>query len=82
MGLFGNSLDKWLKSASDEELDAGYEEKRQEWIKTGFNGNGERSPEMEKINKEINKRSAEKWKNNPNRDPNFHWSDKGRWGDD
>ena len=71
MGLFGNSFDKWIKSATDEELDSGYEKERQKWLKTGCkNKHSVLSPEMEKINNEMNKRSAEKRKKEPGYNPN------------
>lgn len=74
----------WLESASDDELYEGYEERRQEWARTGFGGDGEKTPEMNRIDKEISRRSAEKWENNPHRntDPNFRWSDANRWDND
>lgn len=66
MGLFGNSLDKWIQSATDEELDSGYEKERQKWLKNGCNDKRYvRSPEMEKIDREICKRAAEKRKKDP-----------------
>ena len=77
---FGN----WLETASNDELSDGYEERRQEWIRTGFGGNGEKTPEMNRIDKEMSRRSAEKWKNDPrrNNDPNYHWTDVNRWDKD
>ncbi|MBD5493298.1 MAG: hypothetical protein HDR12_02655 [Lachnospiraceae bacterium] len=76
-----DDLENWLKIASDEELADEYEKRRQQWMKDGFGGNGERTPEMEKIDKEISRRAAEKWENDPRRntDPNFRWTDKNRW---
>ena len=76
--------DNWLETASDDELDNKYQEKRQEWMKNGFGGNGEKTPEMEKINEEMNRRTAEKWKNDPRRntDPNYRRSDANRWDKD
>lgn len=88
MGLFGNlfrnSFDSWLEKASDIELSEGYEERRQEWANTGFGGNGEKTPEMKKIDGEMRKRMAEKWENDPrrNRDPNYRWTDANRWDRD
>ena len=88
MGLFGRSkkdgIDKWLSSATDQELDDGYEERRQQWIKDGFGGNGEKTPEMKKIDSEMSKRAAEKWEKDPRRntDPNFRWTDANRWDKD
>lgn len=74
----------WLESASDDELSDGYEQRRQEWARTGFGGNGEKTPEMKRINNEISRRSAEKWEKDPRRstDPNFRWTDANRWDRD
>lgn len=85
MGLFKsllkNSFDSWLENASDSELSDGYEKRRQDWVNSGFGGNGEPTQEMKKINKEMSKRSSEKWEKDPNRntDPNFRWTDSNRW---
>ena len=74
----------WLESASDDELSDGYEQRRQEWMKTGFGVDGEKTPEMKQINREMSRRSAEKWENDPNRnrDPYFRWTDANRWDKD
>lgn len=74
----------WLESASDDELDDGYEQRRQEWAKNGYGGNGEKTTEMKRIDNEISRRSAEKWENDPRRntDPNFRWTDANRWDKD
>ena len=79
-----DEFDSWLESASDDELSDEYEQKRQEWMKTGYGGNGEKTFEMKQINHEMSRRSAEKWENNPNRnrDPNFRWTDANRWDKD
>ena len=79
-----NSLDSWLTSASDEELSTAYETRRKEWASTGFGGDGEKTPEMKKIDKEMSRRSAEKWKSDPrrNKDPNYRWTDANRWDKD
>lgn len=79
-----NEFDNYLNSASDEELSADYEQRRQEWARTGFGGNGEKTPEMKRIDKEISRRSAEKWEKDPHRntDPNFRWTDANRWDKD
>ena len=72
--LFKSAFETWLESASDDELSEGYEKRRQQWIKDGFNGGtGEKTPEMKRIDREMSRRSAEKWENDPrrNRDPNF-----------
>lgn len=74
----------WLEAASDDELSDSREERRQEWIRTGFGGNGEKTPEMERIDREISRRSAEKWEKDPRRntDPNYRWTDANRWDKD
>lgn len=79
-----DALEEWMKTASDSELAEEYERRRQEWMKTGFNGNGEKTPEMEKLNREMSRRSAEKWEKDPrrNRDPNYRWTDANRWDKD
>lgn len=79
-----DEFDDWLESASDDELSDGYEERHQEWMRTGFGGNGEKTPEMKQIDREMSRRSAEKWENDPrrNRDPNFRWTDANRWDKD
>lgn len=85
MGYFGNlfksSFEKWLEGASDEELSDGYEKRRQQWLKDGCNGNGEKTPEMKRIDEEISRRNAEKQKNDPRRntDSNYRWTDANRW---
>ena len=79
--LFKSAFETWLESASDDELSEGYEKRRQQWIKDGFNGGtGEKTPEMKRIDREMSRRSAEKWENDPrrNRDPNFRWTDANR----
>ena len=82
--LLKSSFEKWIESATDEELADGYEKRRQQWVNTGFGGNGEKTPEMKAINQERSKRSAEKWKNNPKRntDPTYRWTDANRWDKD
>lgn len=82
--LFKDSFEDWLKNATDQELDEGYEKRRQTWIKDGCGGTGDKTIEMKKIDNEISRRSAEKWKSNPKRnsDPNFHWTDANRWDKD
>ena len=74
----------WIENASDDELSDGYEERRQEWARTGFGGNGEKTPEMKRIDREMSRRSAEKWENDPRRntDPNYRWTDANRWDKD
>ena len=89
MGIFGkllkNSFEKWVESATQEELSTAYEKKRQQWIKDGFNGGtGEKTLKMKRLNNEIAKRVAEKWENDPrrNKDPNYRWTDTNRWDKD
>lgn len=82
--LFKTGFDKWLETASYEELADNYEERRQQWMKDGFGGNGERTPEMKRIDREMSRRTAEKWEKDPRRntDPNFRWTDANRWDKD
>lgn len=82
--LFKSAFDKWLETASYEELADNYEERRQQWMKDGFGGNGERTPEMKRIDREMSRRTAEKWEKDPRRntDPNFRWTDANRWDKD
>lgn len=87
MGLFGkkkNSFGAWLKSATDQELADGYETRRLEWLKNGQNGTGIKTPEMQMIDREMSRRSAEKWEKDPRRntDPNYRWTDANRWEKD
>ena len=89
MGFFGNlfksEFEKWVEGASPEELSDAYEEEIQDWIKNGFDGGtGEKTPKMNRLNKEISKRVAEEWENDPrrNKDPNFRWTDANRWDKD
>lgn len=74
----------WLQSASDDELSDAYEQRRQQWAKDGYGGDGEKTPEMKQIDREMSRRAAEKWENDPrrNRDPNFRWTDANRWDRD
>lgn len=72
---------------TDEELKNDYEKERQKWIKGGSieeDNNGFGTKKMHKINKEISRRTAKKWKNDPrrNKDPNFRWTDANRWDKD
>lgn len=82
--LFKTAFDKWLETASYEELADNYEERRQQWMRDGFGGNGERTPEMKRIDREMSRRTAEKWEKDPRRntDPNFRWTDANRWDKD
>ncbi len=79
-----DNFEDWIENASDEELENEYEQRRQQWAENGYGGNGEKTPEMKLIDKEISRRSNEKWENNPNRnrDPNFRWTDANRWDKD
>lgn len=79
-----NSLESWLGTASDDDLSDNYEERRQQWLKDGCGGNGEKTAEMKKIDSEMSRRAAEKWEKNPcrNTDPNFRWTDANRWDKD
>ena len=89
MGLFGDlfksGFEKWVENASHEELSEAYEDERQQWIKSGYDGGtGERTVKMKRLNEEINKRVAEEWENDPrrNKDPNYRWTDANRWDKD
>lgn len=79
-----NSFESLLGTESDDDLDDEYEERRQQWIKDGYNGNGEITPEMKKIASEMSRRAAEIWEKDPRRntDPNFRWTDANRWDKD
>ena len=50
----------------------------------GYGGDGEKTPEMKQIDREMSRRAAEKWENDPrrNRGPNFRWTDASRWDKD
>lgn len=83
--LFKSKFEKWVENASHKELSDAYEVERQNWIKNGFNGGtGKKTPIMERLNAEINKRVEEEWKNDPrrNKDPNYRWTDINRWDKD
>ena len=87
MGVFRNAKDdlaSWIQSATDQELADAYERRRLEWLKNGQNGTGVKTPEMQMIDREMSRRSAEKWKNDPRRntDPTFRWTDANRWDKD
>lgn len=83
MGLLGrsNSIDKWVASATDQELTDNYNKRRKQWEENGFGGDGRKPREMRIIENEMNKRAGERQQKNPNRntDPYFHWTDKNRW---
>lgn len=87
MGLIGKffrsivtSID-WTITASTSELEDGYEKRRRVWLKKG---GGDKTREMEKINRELSKRNAKEWEKDPRRskDPNFRWTDANRWDKD
>lgn len=80
----GDDFDDWVSNATDDELDTGYEERRLQWAKDGYGGNGEKTPEMKKIDEEMSRRAAERWENDPRRntDPNYRWTDANRWEKD
>lgn len=71
--LFRNEFDDLIENGSDEELSDEYEHRRQEWARDGYGGNGEKTPEMKRLDREMSRRSAEKWEKDPrrNRDPNY-----------
>ena len=80
-GLFKSDFEKWVEGASHEELAEAYEQERLKWLE---DGGGDKTAKMNRLNDEINKRTAEEWENDPrrNRDPNFRWTDANRWDDD
>ena len=88
MGFFKNALkssfEKWMENASDQELADAYETRRLEWLRTGQNGNGEKTYEMKMLDAEISRRADEKWKKDPRRNtnPNYRWTDANRWEKD
>lgn len=62
-----SAFESWLETALDEELADGYEERRLEWINKG---EGDKTPEMRRINNEMVRRSNEKYeKKYPNAKP-------------
>ena len=83
--LFKNNFEKWIESASCEELSSAYEKERQQWIKDGFcRGTGEKTIKMKRLNEEIKKRVAAEWEKDPRRntDTDFRWTDANRWDKD
>lgn len=82
--LFRDELDDLIENGSYEELSDEYERLRQEWARNGYGGNGEKTPEMKRLDREMSRRAAEEWENNPNRnrDPNYRWTDASRWDRD
>lgn len=84
MGVLRKLLDplgELIKTGSDKELKDTYEKLRQEWLKKG---GGEKTPDMKRLDNELERRAEEKWKNDPRRskDPNYRWSDSNRWEKD
>lgn len=82
--LFRDELDNLIENGSYEELSDEYERRRQEWVRDGYGGNGEKTPEMKRLDREMSRRSAEEWEKDPrrNRDPNYRWTDANRWDRD
>ena len=76
--LFKSSFQKWIENASYEDLAEAYEQARQQWLKKG---GGDKTQRMYRLDAEMSKRTAEKWKNDPrrNKDQNFRWTDANRW---
>lgn len=85
MGLFKHksTFEDWLKSANDDELPEKYEETRLAWLaeqkENNIDDNNKRSM-MRQINDEMNRRNAEKHKNDPK--PAYQWTDENRWDKD
>lgn len=81
--LFKSDFDKLIENGTDEELEINYERRRQEWLSRGQDGTGEKTPEMKRLDREMSRRSAERWKKDPRRnpDPNYRWTDANRWDD-
>ncbi len=74
----------WFESKTDEDLSTLYEEKRQQWLKSGDDLDRWESihKEMEIINDEMVKRSNERYeREHPDAKP-AHWTDKNRWEKD
>lgn len=78
--LFGNTLSYIIKYGSDDQLADEYEKRRQAWLDDP-NNNNVKTPEMQRLDREISRRSAEKWKNDPRRntDSDYRWTDANRW---
>ncbi len=79
--LFENKVDKFINDATDSELKDAYENERKKWLKSGGR---DKTAKMVLLNKEIERRTALKWKNDPRRskNPNFRWTDANRWDKD
>ena len=82
--IFKDKFGEWMENASFDELKDAYEERRQKWLKEEARTTGEKTPEMKRLDKEISRRAAEMWKNDPRRskDPNYRWTDANRWEKD
>lgn len=88
MGLFGELLgkvftdkfEKWMKSATYEELDAAYEKRRIE----DFMKIGEKTFDMKRLEREMAKRTAQKGDKDRKKSvkTNYHWTDANRWDKD
>ena len=77
--LFKDDFGEWIKTASDEELKTAYEERRL----TDFKRTGVKTPEMERLDKELYRRYTEDWeKKHPSNGPHERWTDKNRWEKD
>lgn len=79
-----DEVSRIIESGSDEDLENAYEERRLEWLANGQNGTGEKTSDMKRLDREMSRRAAEKWENDPrrNRDPNYRWTDANRWDRD
>lgn len=88
LGAFSNAakdeVSRIIESGSDEDLEHAYEKRRLEWLANGQNGTGEKTADMKRLDREMSRRAAEKWENDPrrNRDPNYRWTDANRWDKD
>lgn len=63
--LFKSDFDRLIENGTDEELEINYEKRRQEWLSRGQDGTGEKTPEMKRLDSEMSRRSAERWKKTP-----------------
>lgn len=82
--ILKSPFEKWIEKASYQELADAYEARRLEWLKTGQNGNGEKTYEMKLLDAEMSRRSAEECMRDPRRNtnPNYRWTDANRWEKD
>lgn len=65
--LFKSKFDRWLESATFDELKSDYERRRQDWLK---NGAGDKPRAMDRINDEIITRMNEQYRReHPNSEP-------------